>query len=152
MLKRLRPLLLVAAAVAVSGCYTVNADLPGTLRGDVADSDVERVGTVTIEKSQWFFLWGLVGETPKDFVAEELKKQVQAKGADGVANITWQSQFGCVDMLASACTAGCVTPRSYKVTGDIVRIKKSPLAGKPAKAAEAPLPPLSTTLADAQQF
>jgi hypothetical protein len=152
MLKRLRPLLAAVALVGASGCYTVNADLPGTLRGDVADSEVERVGTVTVEKSQWFFLWGLVGETPKDFVAEELKKQVQSKGADGVANLTWQSQFGCVDLLASACTVGCVTPRSYKVTGDLVRIKKSPLAGKPAKAAEAPLPPSTTTVADAQQF
>jgi len=152
MLKILRPLLAAVAVVGASGCYTVNADLPGTLRGDVADSETERVGTVTIEKSEWFFLWGIIGETPKDFVAAELKKQVQAKGADGVANITWQSQFGCLDLLASGCTAGCVTPRSYKVTGDIVRIKKSPLAGKPAKAAEAPLPPSSTTVADAQQF
>jgi hypothetical protein len=152
MLKLLRPLLAIAAVVAASGCYTVNADLPGTLRGDVADSEVERVGTVTIEKGHWFFLWGIIGETPKDLVADELKKQVQAKGADGVANLTWQSQFGCVDLLAYSCTAGCVSPRSYKVTGDLVRIKKAPLAGKPAKAAEAPMPAPSTTLADAQQF
>lgn len=153
MLKRLASLLAVAVTVVgASGCYTVNADLPGTLRGDVAESDVERVGTITVQKSQWFFLWGLVGEAPKDFVAGELKKQVQAKGADGVANLTWQSQFGCVDLLAMGCTGGCVTPRSYKVTGDLVRIKKSPLAGKPAKAAEAPLPPSPTTVADAQRF
>jgi hypothetical protein len=148
----LRPFLAAAALVAAGGCYTVNAELPGTLRGDVADSEVERVGTVTIEKGQWFFLWGLVGEPPKDFVAAELKRQVQAKGADGVANLTWQSQFGCVDVLACGCTGGCVSPRTYKVTGDLVRIKKAPLAGRPAKAAEAPLPPSSTTVADAQRF
>jgi len=149
----LRPLAAAVAAVALGGgCYTVNADLPGTLRGDIADADVERVGPVTIEQGQWFFLWGLVGETPEDLVAAELKKQVQAKGADGVANLTWQSQFGCVDLLAATCTAGCVTPRTYKVTGDIVRIKKAPLAGKPAKAAEAPLPPSPTVVAEAQQF
>jgi hypothetical protein len=127
----------VFAVVGSAGCYTVNAELPGTLRGDVSSTDTERVGNLTVETGHWFFLYGLVGETPKDLVSAELKRQVQAKGADGVANLTWESEFGCLDLVISQCTLGCVTPRTYRVKGDLVRIKKAPLPGRPAKVADA---------------
>lgn len=140
----------VVASLAGSGCYTVNADLPGTLRADLSDADMERVSVASVEKGQWFFLWGLVGETPRDFVSAELAKQVQSKGADGIANLTWKSEFGCTDLLFAGCTGGCVTPRTYKVTGDIVRLKKAPLAGRPAKAAALPVP--GPVVVDAQRF
>ena len=141
---------LLATAALVSGCFTVNSELPGTLRGDVGSADTERVGTMSIEKNHWFYVYGLVGETPKDFFSTEIKKAVQQKGADGVANLNYQSELGCMDLVISGCTIGCVTPRTYKITGDIVRIKKSPVAGKPAKVAAVEGMPI--WMADAQRF
>ena len=133
----MRALSAAAVVVASAGCYTVNAELPGTLRGDVSSTGTERVGSLAVETNHWFFLYGLVGETPKDIISAELKKQVQAKGAYGVANLTYESEFCCVDLLINSCSAGCVTPRTYRVKGDLVRIKKSPLPGRPAKVADA---------------
>lgn len=119
----------------LSGCFTTRADLPGTLRADVTPTETEKVGTLEIEKTNWFFLWGLAGAPPRDFFANDIQKAVQAKGADGVANLKYESQEGCIDWGVSGCTGYLVAPRTFKVTGDIVRIKKSPLPGKPAKVA-----------------
>lgn len=145
---------MLAVIALGSGCFTVNSELPGTLRGDVGSDDTERVGTMSIEKNHWFYIYGLVGETPKDFFSTEIKKAVQAKGADGVANLSYQSELGCMDLVISGCTIGCVAPRSYTITGDLVRIKKAPVAGKPAKVAtvdtDSGLQP--TQMADAQRF
>ena len=131
-----RLLALVCFIVAgATGCFTVNAELPGTLRGDVTAQDVEKLGDLNVEKGHWFFLGGLVGAPPRDFFAEEIKKQVQAKGGDGVSHLRYESQQGCLDVGIQACSFSIVAPRSYHVTGDIVRIKKAPLPGKPAKVA-----------------
>lgn len=131
-------------AALSTGCFTTRADLPGTLRADVTPSDVEKVGTLEIEKTNWFFLWGLAGTPPKDFFATDIQKAVQAKGADGVANLKYESQEGCIDWGVSGCTGYLVAPRTFKVTGDIVRIKKAPLPGKPAKVASSPAPSLES--------
>jgi hypothetical protein len=140
----LRPhcLLVAAAATAVvlacSGCFTLNAELPGSLRGDVNAEDVEKVGDLQIEKGHWFFIGGLVGEPPRDFLAAEIKKQVQAKGGDGVNRLRYESEFGCLDLAIEGCTFSIIAPRTYRVSGEIVRIKKAPLPGKPAKVASSP--------------
>lgn len=129
----------LVAAVAVastSACYTVEANLPGTLRNDVKPDQTESAGKLAIEQTNWFFIWGLVGAPPADFFSAEIKRQVQAKGADGVANLTYESQNGCVDLIVSGLTLGCIGPRTYKVTGDIVRIKSAPLPGKPVKSVQ----------------
>jgi hypothetical protein len=142
-MKKMIALVLLAAA---SGCYTVNAQLPGALRND--KPEVEKVGQVNIEKTNYFFILGLVGEPPPDFFAAELKKQVEAKGGDGVANLQYESSSGCVDLIISECTFQIVTPRDYKLTGDIVRIKSAPLPGKTsAKTVSAPTPDKPSTVA-----
>lgn len=132
-----RILTLVALLAMITGCYTVNASLPGTLRNDVKSDQTEKVGSLNIEKTNWFFLFGLIGSPPEDVFATEIKSQVQARGADGVANLTYEAKSGCVDLLISYVTCQLVAPRSYQVSGDIVRIKAAPLPGKPAKAADA---------------
>lgn len=137
MMKRLLTALVAAViTVAAAGCYTTEANLPGTLRNDVKAEHLETVGKLQVEKTNWFFLWALIGNPPPDFFASEIKKQVQAKGADGVANLTYESEFGCVDLLVTGVTGGCVAPRSYKLKGDIVRIRAARLPGKPAKTVE----------------
>lgn len=134
-----RALVMVVAACWATGCYTVEANLPGTLRNDVKAADTEPKGTLTIEKTNWFLFWGLVGAPAPDFFSAEIKRQVQAKGADGVAKLTYESQDGCADLLVGGLTLGIVAPRTYKVTGDLVRIKAAPLPGKPSKTVAAPL-------------
>ena len=138
-------LVLCLFAVASSACFTTRADLPGTLRGDLGPSDVEKVGTLEIEKTNWFFLSGLAGQPPADFFANDIQRQVQARGADGVANLRYESQDGCIDWGVSTCTGSLIAPRTFKVTGDIVRIKKAPLPGKPAKVAATMEPPSSSS-------
>ena len=142
----------VVVVALTSGCMTVNADLPGTLRGDVAEHEVEKIGELRIEKGNWFFLWGLVGEPPADFFATDIQKAVQAKGGDGVARLKYESQESCLDWGLTRCTFALIIPRSYIVSGDIVRIKKPPLPGRPAKVAGPSTSAPNASLLAAQQF
>lgn len=137
----LRAAALLAVTVSAAGCYTVDANLPGTLRGDIKADQTETVGKVNIEKGNWYFFWGLTGAPANDFFSAELKQQVKAKGGDGVANLTYESQEGCFDLFIGSITGGCIGPRSFKLTGDIVRIKTSPLPGKSLAAADTPADP-----------
>ncbi len=130
--------MILVAALLGSGCMTVKAQLPGTLRGDVEKTDVEKVGSFKYETGNWFFLWGLIGAPAEDVFAKEIRQQVLSKGADGVENLAVTSKSGCLDLIIGACTCALVVPRSYEVTGDLVRIKKAPLPGNPPKAGPAP--------------
>ncbi len=125
---------------ATGACVTVTADLPGAIRSDVTAAETEPVGTVVIEKGHWYFLWGLVGSPPADVFAADLKKQVRAKGADGVANVTYESQESCGDLIIGGLTCSLVVPRTLSLKGDLVRIKKPPLPGKPLALAEPATP------------
>jgi hypothetical protein len=142
-----RALLVCALLVLSSGCLSMRAKLPGTLRADVTPADVEKVGELRIEKSNYFFLAGLLGRPPADIFAADIQKAVQAKGADGVANLRYEAEDGCLDLGISVCTLYIVTPRTYRVTGDIVRIKKAPLPGRPAKVATSTSTPAPPTVA-----
>ena len=122
---------LTLVLLTATGCFTVNASLPGTLRGDVEATDVEKVGSFTYETGNWFFLWGLVGAPSEDFFSKEIRQQVLSKGADGVSNLAVESKSGCLDLLITGCTCSLIAPRSYVVKGDLVRIKKPPLPGVP---------------------
>jgi hypothetical protein len=125
---------------ALSGCSTMNASMPGTLRSDVSEKETESTGSVKIERTHFFFLWGLLGAPDKSFFVDELTKQVSSAGGDGVANLRYESQAGCVSLLITGFTCGIVSPRDYKVTGDVVRIKVPALAGGVNPALEAPPP------------
>lgn len=138
-IKRLGLTAIVALTVAAAtGCYTVEANLPGTLRNDIKSDQTETVGTVSIEKGNWFFLWGLMGSPPSDFFSTELKQQVKAKGGDGVSGLTYESQNGCVDLLIGGLTCGIVGPMTFKVTGNVVRLKTAPIPGKSLAHGESP--------------
>ena len=138
---------IVVLSLATQGCFTVNASLPGTVRGDVASSDYEKVGTLNIEKNHWFYVFGLLNAPAENFFADDIKKQVQAKGGDGVANLTYEAQTGCMDLVCTGCSSNIISPRTYKVTGDIVRMKKEAVPGKPV--ASAPVAPSTEKVAQA---
>src|SRR5688572_6373047 len=128
-MKRLLSLVAVLALIT-AGCFTANAQLPGTLRSDLDGADVESAGRVEIEKTNWFFLFGLVGAPQPNFLVDELKQQVKAKGGDGVRNFTYEAQFGCVDLFIGYVMFYCVLFRIYKVMGEVVKIKVSCILGK----------------------
>jgi hypothetical protein len=130
----------IAFCLTLTGCLTVNAALPGTLRGDVEPTDVEKVGSFNYETGNWFFLWGLVGSPSEDIFSKEIRQQVLSKGADGVQNLAVESKTGCFDLLIGGVTCGLIAPRSYVVKGDLVRIKKPPLPGVPPAAGPAAKP------------
>lgn len=128
-------------AIVATGCFTIDANVPGTLRTDLAKTDYEKVGEVKHEHTQWFLFWGLVGQPDPEIFANIMKAEVQKKGADGVANFTLEGQWGCFDLGVGCVTLGIVSPRTYNVSADIVRVKTTPLPGKPAKAATGPAQP-----------
>lgn len=125
---RIATLLAVGLAV-LPGCFTVNADLPGSLRSDVTKDDVETVGHFDVQKGNTFMFWGLSGQPPADFIATELAREVKAKNGDGVQNFQYQSEFGCMDILLGSITCGILSPRTFHFSGDVVRIRKPTLAG-----------------------
>lgn len=145
LIQSIRALATAAVVVASSGCFTMNAAVPGTLRSDVESTDVDRVGTLNVEKTNFFFFWGLVGAPDKTFFQEELKQQVAANNGDGVANLRYEAQEGCVSLIIGGITCGIVAPRDYKLSGDIVRIKVPTVAG----GANQPLPPPPASAGDA---
>lgn len=128
-------LLTALAALALSGCFTLNASLPGTLRSDVEEDKVEKVGSFEKEVNHWFIPFG-IGEAPSSAFRAALLEQAKEKGADGVANLRFEAYNGCFDLLISGVTCAIVRPRTFKLSGDLVRIKKAPLAGKRPKAVE----------------
>jgi hypothetical protein len=121
---------ILATGGGASGCFTVRAELPGALRADVTPEHLDKVGELQVQTTVFYFLGGLVGEAPRDLVARELRRQVQARAGDGVAQLTWRSEFTCTDVAIGGCTLGLVTPRTYRVSGDIVRIRQAPLPGR----------------------
>ena len=137
---RLSAVVLACVLSLATGCYTMNADLPGTLRTDVSNDETEKVGTFTIEKTNGWLLGGLVGAPATDFWTADLQREVKAKGGDGAANVVYESQFSFVDMLLGCVTCSIYVPRTYKLSGDIVKIREVALPGSPPKS-QAPASP-----------
>lgn len=135
----MRGLVVVALmALGASGCFTMRAELPGVLRDDLKPDESENLGPLVVEKKHYFLLNGLLGKVPKDFLAADVKAAVQKRGGDGVAGLKYQSEHTCADSALGACTLGCFVPRTYRVTGTVVRIHAARLPGRPAKLVEGP--------------
>lgn len=128
---------LLVVALGASGCFTMNAELPGVLRADIPVDERENLGPVTVEKKHWFLVHGFFGKVPPDFLAADLKAAVQKRGGDGVAGLKYESEHSCGDTAIGVCTLGCLVPRTYRVTGTIVRLRSPRLPGRPAKLVEA---------------
>lgn len=150
----MRGLLVVALlSLGATGCFTMRAELPGVLRDDMTPADSENLGPLTLEKKHWFLVNGLLGRVPKDFLAADIKAAVQKRGGDGVAGLKYQSEHTCGDAAIGACTLGCFVPRTYRVTGTIVRIHAPRLPGRPAKLVDqAPLGEPTSAEQLAQRF
>ena len=130
MWKKLMMPLLLFGFVFLGGCYTVNAELPGTLRGDLAPEEIDTIGSFRIQKGNVYFFHGLLGAPNPDFFAADIAKEVISQGGDGVVNLTYEAETSCTDVGITYLTLSIVAPRSYTVSGDVVKIRKAPLPGK----------------------
>ena len=114
--------LVLATAIAFfasSGCYTVNADLPGTWRRVEPAEDIVVVGRVDQRHTHVFLLFGLAPQPERSVFAAPLVRAVEASGGDGVANVVIDSEFTVTDAVISGVTLGMVAPRSYRVRAAI---------------------------------
>jgi hypothetical protein len=116
---------MLVAAFFMGGCFTFSARVPGTVRGDV-DEEAVVVGQFDRSFTRWYFLWGLVGIGDEEIIARELKAAAQAKNADGVANLIYESEFSCWDYGIGQITCGLLSPRTYRLRGDLVKIEGPP--------------------------
>jgi len=128
---RATSLAFLTLSLTLSGCFGLRADLPGTLRADLQADDVEVLGDLDIEVTRPFFVFGLIGSTPPNAFAQEIARAAEASGADGVRALRIESTFTVSDLLigCAGCGGAVVVTRTYRITGELVRIKKSPLPG-----------------------
>jgi hypothetical protein len=124
----------LSASLSVSACFTMNASLPGTLRGDVEPERLETVGRFEHEVNHWFIPCGL-GTAPETELRKEVLRQVKEQGADGIANMKLEAYNGAFDCLVGR-VCPVIQPRTYRLSGDLVRIRKPPLPGQ--RPSEAP--------------
>jgi hypothetical protein len=128
----LRGALLLLSTLALStGCFTLRSDLPGTLRADLDDGDVEVLGDLDFEVTQPYFAFGLIGTAQPNMFAREIEREARAKGADGVRALRIEATFTVSDLLVgcAGCGGALVATRTYRIRGELVRIKKPPLPG-----------------------
>jgi hypothetical protein len=105
----------------------MNASLPGTLRGDLDEERVEPVGPFEHQLTHWFIPCGL-GEAPETAMRKALLRAAREADADGVANLRFEATASPKDCLvAGLCPV--LQPRTFRLSGDLVRIKEPPPAG-----------------------
>lgn len=129
--RRLTLLAAVVVSLLASGCYTMRASLPGALRGDLDDEEVIIVGRVDREVSHLYLLGGLLNPPPRELLEAELRPAVQEAGADGVANLVFEARFTAFDVVVWGLSLGLVSPRTYRIRADLVRIRAPPIPGRP---------------------
>ncbi|OGQ18110.1 MAG: hypothetical protein A2138_11645 [Deltaproteobacteria bacterium RBG_16_71_12] len=147
---RVDPLLVSLLTLGASGCFTMNAELPGVLRNDLTPADHESLGAFTVEGRHWFLIDGLFGKPPRDLLAADIRAAVQKRGGDGATGLSYESEHTCGDTAIGTCTLGCLVPRSYRIKGTVVRIRAPRLPGRPAKLVDAV--PLDVDTRVAQRF
>ncbi len=120
----------------VSGCYTLNASLPGTLRGDIEPGpEAQTLDSFEVEVGNTYYFWGLAGSPPLDILEQEIVQEVESRGGNGAANLEFESVREFPDLAINCVTCGIVGPWTYRIKGDAVRINVPPLPGQPPASA-----------------
>jgi hypothetical protein len=125
-----RALVVLLLLGALGGCYTMRADVPGVMREDVDDAVV--VGTFDARITRMYLLGGLVDPArDDDAFAAAMLEAARAQHADGVANLVFESGFSPGDFALNLLSCGVVSPRTYRLRGDLVRIEGAAVPGGP---------------------
>ena len=119
---------LLTAALALGsllgGCFVHQAAIPGVVRADLNDDDIEVVGALDATYTRVFFLHGLVGETDVDWLAARIREAASEAGANGVRHLRIEATFQGWPMVTAISTLSLVHPRAYRVQGELVRIRR----------------------------
>ena len=126
----MRTVILLLFTVVTAGCFHMRAPLPGALRQDVGER-LEVVGHFETQFTHYYVLHGAFGAPEEDLLYNALLSQARAHGADGVANVTVETSFRITGVAVAICTFSLLHPRTYKLTGDLVKIHAPPLRGRP---------------------
>ncbi len=121
----------LVALAAASGCYSMHASLPGTWRRPPPSEDVAVLGRVDVTTTHVWFLGGLVPPPSPDLYSAAVLPKVAAAGGDGIANVVIDTRFEAMDVALSAVTLGIVSPRTYRIRADIVRLSTPAPPGRP---------------------
>jgi hypothetical protein len=121
--------ILVAAALGATGCFTAEGRLPGVVRPGLVASDYTKLKTFSVEVTNYFFVYGLAGSPDPSLFAETIKKEVKAAGGDGAVNvvIAGEATFGDVCITMIACGGLIVAPRTFTISGDVVKFNVAAL-------------------------
>lgn len=124
-MKRTRaPLLVVLAAVAMSGCYAMDIDTTGLDRtvymSREGATEMERVARFETDTRASWLLWGLV-ELGEPEVASAIRREIRREDGTAVVDVELVTQTTFIDGLISALTLGIYAQRTTFVTGTVVR-------------------------------
>lgn len=114
--------LVAVAALAVSGCYTMEIDAT-PMQPPVAmtsPGQVETVGQLDGRTTASWLLWGLVPMSEPN-VAGVLDREIRRLNGTGAAGVEITTQVTFMDGLISALTLGLYSQRSTMVSGRVVR-------------------------------
>ncbi len=125
----MRAFVAVLALASTTGCYTLRADVPGVMRDRVDDAVI--VGTFDETVTRTYFFGGLIGPSDQDLFRDAMLESARAHQADGVANLMFEARFSPMDYALSIGTCAVVAPRTYRLKGDLVRLRGAPAPGRP---------------------
>ncbi len=106
----------------LSGCYTLTtqadtSDKPMLVNRSVMYANAPKSRFVS-QGTYFFLFWGLVGNE-NDVIQEKLLQQLGS--AQALQDIKVTSEFVVSDMLISWVTLGMVSPRTFSVSGEVIR-------------------------------
>lgn len=128
--RRLRVLLSVLAVVALaSGCFRMHTRVPGALRGDLEDEQVIVRDRVDVEHTRVYLFWGLLPLGDDDALGRAVLDEAREAGGTGLANVVFEAYFTPGDLALQMLTLGVLSPRTYRLRGDVVRISADALPG-----------------------
>lgn len=114
--------LCVSCLLLLSSCYQLTAhvettDKPILLNRNIQYANAPKSNFVS-QGSQIYLFWGLVGND-NTAIQDKLLEQLGPHQALQNVKVSTENSFG--DMFISVITLGIVTPRSFTLTGEIVK-------------------------------
>lgn len=112
----------ILLGIATSGCFTFRATMPGAVRADVDERELEDVGPLDEAFTHVYFVHGAIGAPADDILRERMLKAAADAGADGIRDLELEARFTWTGIAITLATLSLVHPRRYRVTGTLVRI------------------------------
>lgn len=135
------PVLLLALALALSACTTLNYGL-AVDKPILTDRSLKRPHRIVTDFKEYnkrvYLFWGLwpiAGQNGSDLLAHHIGD------GDGIVNLTAYEKFDLLDFLIGGATTGIISTRTVEVRGNNFVYAEPPLPPPPPPVEEQPLPP-----------